>query len=248
MTVCCGIGAYTDRTRRLQLNVRWLPKPQPVPRRCRYVCTCFLALELAAFRCAWRRIITDLGSEFRHHVIALDGVADAQTAIGPGICCSVEAFPPQNSNLLSRLLIIRSTLGRLRANLLVTYNWGAIEWALANRLFVGLPHIHHEAGFGKEEAKQQLRRRIQLRRVALHGAQRIVVPSRTLERIALNVWKLPRHRVIYLPNGIDDTRFAKARTFARSGESKRPCHYWQLGALAPREKYRPASKSIRDRP
>src|SRR5579863_10047 len=84
------------------------------------------------------RIITDLGSEFRHHVIALDGVADARTSIGQGICCAVAEIPPTHQNLLSRMLAIRSTLRKVGANLLVTYNWGAIEWAMANRLFVRL--------------------------------------------------------------------------------------------------------------
>src|SRR5689334_23710368 len=71
------------------------------------------------------RIFTDLGADFRHHVIALDGVADARTAIGQGISCSIEAIPPQKGNLLSRLLAIRSALRKVQANLLVTYNWGA---------------------------------------------------------------------------------------------------------------------------
>lgn len=188
------------------------------------------------------RIITDLGSEFRHHVIALDGVADARTSIGQGICCSIAAHPPQNRNLLSRLLAIRSTLRHLQANLLVTYNWGAIEWAMANRLFVRLPHIHHEAGFGKEEAERQLGRRIQLRRSALRGARRIVVPSRTLERIALDVWQLPRHRVAYLPNGIDDERFANARRSEWCLGGHKPI---VIGSLAPLRPEKNISRLLR---
>src|SRR5215469_7162485 len=73
------------------------------------------------------RILTDLGSEFRHQVIALDGNADAQSTLGARLCCSVTALPPQRQNIFSRMLVIRATLRRLRANLLVTYNWGAIE-------------------------------------------------------------------------------------------------------------------------
>lgn len=188
------------------------------------------------------RIITDLGSDFRHHVIALDGVGDARTSIGQGICCSLGELPPQNRNLLSRLLAIRSTLRQLQGNLLVTYNWGAIEWAMANRLFVRLPHIHHEAGFGKEEAERQLGRRIQLRRSALRGARQIVVPSRTLERIALDVWQLPRHRVAYLPNGIDDKRFARARNSARSLDDHRPII---IGSLAPLRPEKNISRLLR---
>jgi glycosyltransferase involved in cell wall biosynthesis len=36
----------------------------------------------------------------------------------------------------------------------------------------------------------------------------VVVPSRTLETIALNVWRLDPHRVRYIPNGIDCARFS----------------------------------------
>jgi L-malate glycosyltransferase len=105
-----------------------------------------------------------------------------------------------------------------------------------------LPHIHHEAGFGKEEAEQQLARRIQLRRVALRGARRIVVPSRTLERIALDVWRLPKHRVEYLPNGIDDRRFTKARNSVRPMEGKEPVI---IGSLAPLRPEKNISRLLR---
>ncbi len=101
---------------------------------------------------------------------------------------------------------------------------------MANRLFVRLPHIHHEAGFCKEEAERQLGRRIQLRRPTLRGARQIVVPSRTLERIALDVWQSPRNRVAYLPNRIDVERFAKAHSSARSLEDHRSA---VIGSLAP---------------
>lgn len=188
------------------------------------------------------RIITDLGPEFCHHVVALDGVADAKTAIGQGVSCSVSALPTQNRNLFSRLLAIRGTLRQMRANLLVTYNWGAIEWAMANRLFAGLPHIHHEAGFGKEEAERQLSRRVRLRRSALRGARLVVVPSRTLERIALDEWKLPRARVAYLPNGIDGNRFAQARNSARPLDGGRPMI---IGSLAPLRPEKNISRLLR---
>jgi glycosyltransferase involved in cell wall biosynthesis len=188
------------------------------------------------------RIITGLGSEFRHHVIALDGVADARTTVGQDISFSITALTPQSRNLLSRLLAIRGMIRQLRANLLVTYNWGSIEWAMTNRLFTGLPHIHHEAGFGKEEAERQLARRIQLRRSALRSARRIVVPSLTLERIALDVWQLPKDRVAYLPNGIDDRRFANARGLERSLEDCRPV---VIGSLAPLRPEKNISRLLR---
>jgi L-malate glycosyltransferase len=210
--------------------VNQIPQPAPYVAGSPLCLHIFPSFGIGGMPLRMARIITDLGPEFRHHVIALDGITDARTSIGGGICCAVTALPRQNRNLLSRLLAIRGALGQLRANLLVTYNWGAIEWAMANRLFVRLSHIHHEAGFGKEETERQLTRRIQLRRLALRESRRIVVPSRTLERIALDVWRFPKHRVAYLPNGIDDERFITARGLARSSECGRPII---IGSLAP---------------
>jgi glycosyltransferase involved in cell wall biosynthesis len=47
-----------------------------------------------------------------------------------------------------------------------------------------------------------------MRRLALSGAHtRVIVPSRTLHGVATETWRLPAARVIYLPNGIDCTRF-----------------------------------------
>ena len=67
-------------------------------------------------------------------------------------------------------------LRRLNPALLVTYNWGAIEWALA-AAFTKMPYVHVVDGFGPEEAKRQLTRRVLFRRLALARCSRIVVPS-----------------------------------------------------------------------
>ena len=74
-------------------------------------------------------------------------------------------------------------LRHLNPALLVTYNWGAIEWALA-AAFTNIPYVHVVDGFGPEEAERQLARRVWFRRLALARCSRIVVPSRTLHRLA----------------------------------------------------------------
>src|SRR5262249_47497140 len=93
-------------------------------------------------------------------------------------------------------------------DMLITHNWGTIEWVLANwpRL---ARHIHIEDGFGQEEAKRQIRRRVWARRLLLRTST-VVVPSRTLQGIARDVWRLPEACIRYIPNGIDCARFATA--------------------------------------
>jgi len=46
------------------------------------------------------------------------------------------------------------------------------------------------------------------RRIALRGNSIVVVPSRALEQIAREAWKLPPHTLRYIPNAVDCARFA----------------------------------------
>lgn len=71
------------------------------------------------------------------------------------------------------------------------------------------PDLHFEDGFGQEEATgQQLARRVWTRRLGIGGPVTVVVPSKTLETIARNVWRVPAKRLRYVPNGIELKRFA----------------------------------------
>jgi glycosyltransferase involved in cell wall biosynthesis len=92
---------------------------------------------------------------------------------------------------------------------LVTNNWGCIEWAMANTLQPLVRQVHIEDGFGPEERARQLPRRVWTRRLVLRRAE-IVLPSQTLLTLARDVWKLPRRHLHYVPNGIDLARFAPA--------------------------------------
>src|SRR5690606_38402207 len=109
----------------------------------------------------------------------------------------------------------KPTLGRLKRlaqamagyDLICTYNWGAVDAALAHTLFADVfklpPLVHHEDGFNEDEAGGLKWRRNLYRRIALGRSAALVVPSQMLERIALEVWQQPRARVRLIPNGID---------------------------------------------
>ncbi|GGD47005.1 glycosyltransferase [Erythrobacter arachoides] len=92
-------------------------------------------------------------------------------------------------------------------DLICTYNWGAIDAAMAHTIFADAfklpPLVHHEDGFNEDEAQRLKTRRNWYRRIALGRSAALVVPSATLEDIALNVWDQPRTRVRRIPNGID---------------------------------------------
>lgn len=146
------------------------------------------------------------GTRYRHMIFAMDGNTECRARLAPGLDVTFVDNPLQKGETLANLRRIRALLGALRPDLLVTSNWGTIEWAMAN-LFAGVAHLHMEDGFGPEERARQLRRRIWLRRLVLRRAT-VMLPSENLYRIATDIWRLPRRRLRYVPNGVDLARFA----------------------------------------
>jgi glycosyltransferase involved in cell wall biosynthesis len=147
------------------------------------------------------------GPDFRHAVIALDGRIDCRQELAPGLDVAFPSLAVRKGNLPNNLRVFRGAFRNLNPSCLVTYNWGAIEAAMANWP-TRVRHIHIEDGFGPEEAGGQFYRRILTRRLVLSRSM-TVLPSRLLHDIALRVWKLSPSRVRYVPNGIDLVRFAE---------------------------------------
>jgi glycosyltransferase involved in cell wall biosynthesis len=154
-----------------------------------------------------------LGGKYRHTILAMDNNHEAAAGLDPKIRWAFERMPVVKSRgiSLANLIAMRSMLNRLRPNVLCTYNWGAIEWSVANWLFPIAPQIHIEDGFGPDESPdRQHFRRSTMRRLSLSRCARIVVPSTVLHDVTIRKWHLPPERVLYLPNGIDCARFAQA--------------------------------------
>jgi glycosyltransferase involved in cell wall biosynthesis len=152
-----------------------------------------------------------LKDEFRHTVLAMDGDLAAASRLDPSVTCDFVRMDVVRSGGISlgNLAAARRILRQARPDLLLTYNWGAIEWVLANRLRPLAPHSHFEDGFGPDESPtRQNPRRALMRRLMFWGFARIIVPSRTLERVATERWHVAPGRVIFVPNGIDAARFA----------------------------------------
>jgi glycosyltransferase involved in cell wall biosynthesis len=168
----------------------------------------FPSFEIGGAQARFAQIANHFCDRFEHTVIALDGCVAAQRLVSSAVKMEIVSLSYDKQDQLRSLWRFRSVLEQRPHDLLLTYNWGAVDWALANRLRRRSRHIHMEDGFGPDEAHAQFRRRIWFRRLALTGAHTtVIVPSQTLRAIARDVWRLPDRRVIYLPNGIDCARF-----------------------------------------
>lgn len=186
-------------------------------------------------RCA--RLINAFGPGVRHDIVsAVPDRFEAAAHISKTIPVS---YPKDFPSLAGR-----PGLGRLHRlakamagyDLVLSYNWGAMDAVMAHTLFsqsLGLPRlIHHEDGFNSDEQSRLKWSRNWYRRIALGRASGIVVPSETLERIALEVWDQPIGRVKHIANGVDTARFAHpCKPDALRGVVKRPDEFW-VGTLA----------------
>src|SRR5882672_2532833 len=154
------------------------------------------------------QLANHFGSRYRHRIISLNGSDEAMARLLPDVDAELIRAGTRKGATLSNLRAVRRTLAQVHPDLLVTSNWGSIEWAMAN-LTTATPHLHMEDGFGPEEATRQLPRRVWMRRLALSRSI-VMLPSLKLLSLARDVWKLPPRRLRYVPNGVDCARFAQS--------------------------------------
>jgi L-malate glycosyltransferase len=180
------------------------------------------------------RLMAAWGHRATHTIVS--GVPDAlgaQDAIPAGVQYEIAQTPPP---LTGRPSVRRfEAIARFmrRFDLVLTYNWGAIDGVMARRAFAkgAPPLVHHEDGFNADEADGLKHQRNVYRRIALPAAHALAVPSVTLERIALETWKQPRARVQRIPNGIPTALYARPEPGAIPGLERRPGEV-VIGALA----------------
>lgn len=151
------------------------------------------------------------GPEFSHKIISLDGdVSAAALFAAPP---SVEKLVIEKSGFVAARNVwrLRKAIAESGADILCTYNFGSIETVIANRLGPRLPHVHHEDGFGADEAEGRLNWKRSFARRILLASSLVVVPSKGLEEIALRSWRVDRKRIAHIPVGIDVARFHAPR-------------------------------------
>jgi glycosyltransferase involved in cell wall biosynthesis len=184
------------------------------PRRPLKLLHAFSTFAVGGAQARFAAIANALGPEFAHVVVSGDGHHDAAALVERHVPLRLRkvAWRKGSGLSLSNLWAFRSALRGERPDLLLTYNWGAIEWAIADRVRPICPHLHVVDGFGPEEALAQLPRRVWLRRFALSGNATVAVPSPTLRKLAIERWRLDPAKVHLIPNGVDAAALAGQAT------------------------------------
>ena len=161
------------------------------------------------------KLMNHFGDQASHVILsAVPDALGARDAIDKGIAVEFpgDAAPP---------LYGKPGIGRYRKlakymkrfHLVLSYNWGSMDGVMTRTLLgdsMGLPPlIHHEDGFNEDEIEKLNWKRNWFRAVALQRSAGLVVPSRTLEKIAQTAWHQNRDHIHRFPNGIDVLRYAK---------------------------------------
>jgi glycosyltransferase involved in cell wall biosynthesis len=166
----------------------------------------FATFAVGGAQARFAAIANRFGRRWRHAIVAMDGNTTCRERLSPQLDVLFPNVGVRKGDTLDNVRHFRAALKALQPDLLVTGNWGSIEWAMANLLPHAIPHLHIEDGFGPEERDRQIRRRVLMRRLVLRRSA-VVVPSRVLWQLATRVWRLDPRRVRHVPNGIDLSRF-----------------------------------------
>lgn len=157
------------------------------------------------------RLMNAFGKAAQHTVLtAVPGALAAAEAIDAGIAVSFPNEAPSLTGKPSPMRYRRLARYMQQFDLVLTYNWGAMDAVGARRLFPNScpPLIHHEDGFNADETAKLNWKRNAFRRLTLPAARHLIVPSQKLEEIAREVWQRPD--VIRIANGIDVTAYDAA--------------------------------------
>jgi hypothetical protein len=181
-------------------TLAWAPsfRASPLPPYILHVLPSFGAGEMQR---QLAQAINELGRRYRHSIISLDRDTAGREHVDRTLDVALIEHGAEKRKPLAALLACRAALKAEAPDLLITYNGDTLDWALANRLLAFCRHVHVEDG---HDAVEMLRaKNLLLRRWALSGAKAVLVPSRKLERIALQQWRVPEARLRLLPDGID---------------------------------------------
>ena len=158
------------------------------------------------------QLMNAFGDRARHTIVSgMPEQLSARESIAKGIAYDIAQNPPPLTGKPSVARYEAIAKFMRRFDLVLSYNWGAIDAVMAKRVFAKNmpPIVHHEDGFNADEAMKLKPQRAVYRRMAFPAAYAVVVPSMTLEWVATNIWKQSAPRLRRIPNGINTALYAK---------------------------------------
>lgn len=175
----------------------------------------FSTFKLGGPQARFVALANHFGGEYRHIIVAMDNQFPAADLLEPQVNFELMPLTIVKGGAFANRQAFRQVLKQVKPDLVLSYNWGAIEWALANVPKL-CPHVQVEDGFGPDEAVAQLPRRVLTRKLLFWlSSTKLVVPSRLLQKLATEVWRVPHSKCTYIANGV--ALPLKAKEFSSTG-------------------------------
>ena len=175
----------------------------------------FSTFKLGGPQARFVALANHFGGEYRHIIVAMDNQFPAADLLEPQVNFELMPLTIVKGGAFANRQAFRQVLKQVKPDLVLSYNWGAIEWALANVPKL-CPHVQVEDGFGPDEAVAQLPRRVLTRKLLFWlTSTKLVVPSRLLQKLATDVWRVPHSKCTYIANGV--ALPLKAKEFSTTG-------------------------------
>jgi glycosyltransferase involved in cell wall biosynthesis len=156
------------------------------------------------------QVINALPECFQHTIMAMDNKTTARHLLDKSIEVRYVNPNHRRNDLIYPFRLARK-LQVLKPDMVITYNWGAIEAVIASKLAGIRRVIHGEYGFGPEEAIVQKKRRLITRRILLRYVNAVIAPSLALVSTIKNVWRVPQERIAHIVNGVDCQYYSPGR-------------------------------------
>jgi glycosyltransferase involved in cell wall biosynthesis len=151
-------------------------------------------------------IIDHTSLQFQHFILSLDGDTRANQWIQSNTVQTIALRKDERFNQF--LKILYQKIKNLSPDLLMTYNWGAIDAIWIARLAGVKNVIHHEHGFSIEEAHMTVWKRDMCRFLAYRMASLLVTVSSSLKRSMQKKYWLSDKQIRLIHNGIDSNHYS----------------------------------------
>jgi glycosyltransferase involved in cell wall biosynthesis len=165
-------------------------------------------------------IANHFGQAFEHIIVAMDDDLSCKERLDPELTVAFLKVNVRKGATFSNVRLFRQILKHLQPDLLVTSNFGSVEWAISN-LWPVTRHVHMEDGFGIDEQVRQVPRRRLIRSLVLQRST-VVLPSSQLTNLARKTWHLPEHQTVFIPNGVNLSRFERCLTISDNSRTDGP--------------------------
>lgn len=157
-------------------------------------------------------VVKAIGGEIDHAIVfASEPAPGVARQIPAGANVHYPASFPDFGGKPSPRKLARLAQAMAGFDLVLTYDWGALNVAMAHTAFAQNfnlpPLIHHEIGFAEDGVPELGLTRNWYRRIALGRAFALVVETESLEGVALTQWQQPIGRIRRIAGGIATADF-----------------------------------------